>query len=253
MDMKLLLVDDEGPMRDLLRRMVEEMGHEPLLARNGEEALRVLRTEKVDVMVTDLVMPVMDGWVLAEQVKEAYPDVPIVGISGRVEPLTEESPFDRFMDKPFSLQAFTKEIEELTGEETRRTSQTRPLPRKHRIRICLVGEESIVTKILCDFLSDLGHRVVRVHPACELPDHLASQTEDLVIMDLHGPGDTVLLRKMHQEYPHVAVVLMTVGSPPLSREETLSCGVYAYLHKPISLAELELLLVRLSERPAERV
>lgn len=251
--MKVLLVDDEEQVRDLLRQMMETMGYEPVVAENGEEALGVLRTERVNVMVTDLVMPAMDGWILAEQAKEIYPDVPIVGISGKVVPLTEGSPFDRFISKPFSLQALREGIQELTGEGTPHTSRILPMPKEHRIRICLVGEESIVTETLLGFLSDLGHQVSHVHSAYELPDHFASLMADLVIVDLPGSGDSVPLRKVHQQYPHVAVVVMTVGPLPLSMEEALSCGVYAHLHKPISFAELELLLVRLSERHAEVV
>jgi len=198
------------------------------------------------------VMPVIDGWTLATRVKEAYPDVRIVGISGRVEPRFEsESPFDRFVGKPFSPKALRREIQDLASEKIPHGQRISPTPTPHRMRVCIAGEESIITQTLRGFLSDLGHQVVAAGSPNELLGRLASQPVDLVIIDLHMPGDIEPIREVHQRYPDVAVMMMTAGHPPLSMEEALSCGVYAYLHKPISLIELELLLVRLAERDAQ--
>ena len=249
---KVLLVDDEQEILNLLRQIVMGMGCEALLAGNGEKALEILRIEDVDVMVTDMVMPGIDGWTLATRVKEAYPDVRIVGISGRVEPRFEaKSPFDRFVGKPFSPKALRKEIQDLASEKIPSAHRVSPAPTLRRLRVCIAGEESIVTQTLRGFLADLGHQVVAVSSPHELLDRLASHPVDLVITDLQMPGDIEPIREVHQQHPDVAVVMMTAGHPPLSMEEALSCGVYAYLHKPISLIELELLLVRLAERDSE--
>jgi len=252
MKTKVLLVDDEPEILNLLRQIVMGMGCEALLAENGEKALEVLETEDVDVMVTDLVMPKMDGWTLATRVKAEYPNVRIVAISGRVEPRLEtKSPFDRFVGKPFSPRALRSEIQELAAEEIPGAPQGPSTPMPHRMRVCIVGEESIVTQTLRGFLSDLGHQVAVIGTTDELLDRLAVQPVDVVITDLHMPGNVAPIREVHQRHPDVAIVMMTAGHPPLSMEEALSCGVYAYLHKPISLAELELLLVRLSERHSQ--
>ena len=90
---------------------LEELGYESRLARNGAEALEILRTEQVDAVVTDVMMPEMDGLMLATRVKEAYPEIRIVGISGTVELQTGEgSPFDAFVGKPFRLHELRKAI-----------------------------------------------------------------------------------------------------------------------------------------------
>jgi len=101
--MSVLLIDDERAILNLLQRFVEVMGHDPLLANHAEEALEILQTQKVDVVVTDLMMPVIDGWTLATRVRRTLPEVRIVGISGKVVPRAGESPFDAFVDKPFRL------------------------------------------------------------------------------------------------------------------------------------------------------
>lgn len=107
---KVLLVDDEKDVLALLHAFVERMGYESLLAHNGAEALEVLRTEQADVMLTDIEMPFMDGWELASRVREAYPEIRIVGTSGTEKPPSGESPLDAFVRKPFNLDEFRKAI-----------------------------------------------------------------------------------------------------------------------------------------------
>ena len=118
MKRKVLLVDDEEMILALLRTITETLGHDAFLAHNGVEALEILRTEQVDLVVTDVAMPEMDGLALAALVKETYPGVRVVGISGKVMPPDgQESPFDAFLGKPFK---FHQLEEMLTGELGRR-------------------------------------------------------------------------------------------------------------------------------------
>lgn len=110
MRMRVLLVDDEEEILSLLEMSLEELGYESRLARNGAEALEILRTEQVDAVVTDVMMPEMDGLMLATQVKEEYPDVRVIGMSGTMELRVENTPFDAFLRKPFSFDALRKAI-----------------------------------------------------------------------------------------------------------------------------------------------
>ena len=55
-------------------------------------------------------MPIVDGWTLAERVKERYPEVPVVGVSGTATPPEGSSLFDAFLAKPLNLQAFLEAI-----------------------------------------------------------------------------------------------------------------------------------------------
>ena len=114
--MKLLLVDDDKGILGLLRMFVETIGHEPRLAYNGEEALGMLRAESVDVVVTDLHMPVMDGWTLAKSVKEAYPEVRVVGVAGKELSEDMTSSFDAFVGKPFHLDDLERAIVDKEGD-----------------------------------------------------------------------------------------------------------------------------------------
>ena len=119
------------------------------------------------------------------------------------------------------------------------------------MRICLFDNDQIVTKTLEGFLSDLGHEVICIKSAYELLDSLEREEQpvDLIIGDFSLPKDNVvaLIREVHHRYPNIAIVITTTQGPILSTSEAISYGVYGYLRKTIRLAELELLLTRLSE------
>lgn len=81
---RVLLVEDEPASADYLTSVVRRMPDVELVgtAENGEEALTVMRKDRVDIVVTDIAMPVMDGLELAEAVRAAWPLVPVVIVSG---------------------------------------------------------------------------------------------------------------------------------------------------------------------------
>ena len=82
----VLVVDDEPDMCELARRMLEPEGYKVRIAMHGFDALRVLDSgEKIDCVVTDLVMPDMGGITLAMKLHDTRPTLPIVVISGQVD------------------------------------------------------------------------------------------------------------------------------------------------------------------------
>ena len=75
---RILVVDDEPAHRDSLRRIFERAGHEVLVADDGQAALAVLRNETVAVLLTDLVMPRMDGLALLKAARALSPEIDVI-------------------------------------------------------------------------------------------------------------------------------------------------------------------------------
>ena len=100
---RLLVVDDEADIRTLVKRALPL--YEVLEAENGEQALEVIQEEKLDLVITDINMPVMDGRELLGRMRSQFPSLPIIAISGYAD--TDEIVqlgFDGFLEKPLSLQ-----------------------------------------------------------------------------------------------------------------------------------------------------
>ncbi len=79
---RILVVDDQESMRSMLTDLLDMMGHETLTAAGGTEALERLRDQAIDLVITDLNMPEMDGMELTKRIKSATPGVPVIVITG---------------------------------------------------------------------------------------------------------------------------------------------------------------------------
>lgn len=84
---KILVVDDDGPVRLTLKAMVTSLGYQCLVAEGGREALEVLAENAVDVVLSDIVMPKMDGLELLKKIRKSHTNTDVIiatGFSGKV-------------------------------------------------------------------------------------------------------------------------------------------------------------------------
>lgn len=79
---RILVVDDEAPIRDILTRRFTQWGHEVASADGAEAALEVMAAQAVDIMFCDVSMPLFNGVWLAQQTRQRWPDTVIVAVSG---------------------------------------------------------------------------------------------------------------------------------------------------------------------------
>ena len=102
---KLLIVDDEFRIRELIKKYAEYEGHEVDEAENGEQAVLKCRNNTYDIIIMDIMMPVMDGFQAVEQIRK-FSNTPIIMLSARGEEYDRlsgfESGVDDYVVKPFS-------------------------------------------------------------------------------------------------------------------------------------------------------
>ena len=79
---RVLIIDDEAPIRSMLKLMLERDGYEVAEASDGMEAIRVYRQNPADLIITDLIMPNQDGIGMIIALKKEFPDVKIIAMSG---------------------------------------------------------------------------------------------------------------------------------------------------------------------------
>ncbi|WP_416560870.1 response regulator [Limnohabitans sp. yimb22184] len=78
----ILLVDDEELLRAGVQEMLEIQGYNVITAANGQHALECLDAQPIDLIITDLVMPKMNGIDFVQQLRQVRPDVPVIVVSG---------------------------------------------------------------------------------------------------------------------------------------------------------------------------
>jgi two-component system, cell cycle sensor histidine kinase and response regulator CckA len=110
----VLLVEDEDMVRAVAERALTRHGYQVVTATNGEEGLTVLQSrDDIDMLVSDVVMPVMDGPALGQHAREMKPDLPILFMSGYAEEQLRKSislENVNFLPKPFSVQQLAEAV-----------------------------------------------------------------------------------------------------------------------------------------------
>ena len=107
---KVLIIDDEEMMRNLLVSLFSEHGHNCETAQDGIEALEKIKKNSFDAVVIDIVMPLMDGITLTKELLKLYPNLPIMIMTGYADEHSAGSAIAagarEFIKKPFSIDEF---------------------------------------------------------------------------------------------------------------------------------------------------
>jgi CheY-like chemotaxis protein len=121
----ILLVEDEAAVRGIALRALKEAGHTVLEASSGEEALRRAAAHEgaIDLLLSDVVMPGMDGWQLSERFAQLYPDTKILHMSGYTDKAALhrelEAPGANFLQKPFTPAGLVRKIRQVLDTPAR--------------------------------------------------------------------------------------------------------------------------------------
>jgi len=104
---KVLVIDDEPGIRDLLDTLLSRKGYDVVLADSGQKGLEVFRRARADVVVLDLKMPGMDGLTVLQQIRHLHPTQPVIILTGAGNPESEqrvrELGVTEYVEKQFSL------------------------------------------------------------------------------------------------------------------------------------------------------
>jgi two-component system response regulator VicR len=121
---KILCIEDEPEMIDLIKLILERRGFEVLGAVGGKEGLEVIRRELPDLILLDLMMPEIDGWEVFRQMKadEQLKDIPVIVVTAKAQSIDKVlglhiAKVDDYVTKPFGPQELLKSINKVLAME----------------------------------------------------------------------------------------------------------------------------------------
>lgn len=117
---RILLAEDEEAMRTYLARALENAGYSVVAVDRGTAAVPLLQTEHFDLLLSDIVMPEMDGIELAQRCAEISPKTKVMFITGFAAvtlKASREAPQAKVLSKPFHLRDLVLEVERIFGQQ----------------------------------------------------------------------------------------------------------------------------------------
>jgi DNA-binding NtrC family response regulator len=205
MDRKLILIVEDDPrVGESIRLLLKKRGYETLLASNGKEALPLFRQEMVDLVITDLLMPKMDGIELLEAVKSLRPETEVIVISaqGTIEKAVQAmklGAFD-FIEKPINPRVISLVVERALEKQTL-ILQNRDLRSKLEDKFHLkniIGRSGKMIKIF------------------ELIQHIAPYDSSVLIIGESGTGKELIANAIHYSSPRTSMSFIKVSCASLS-------------------------------------
>jgi CheY-like chemotaxis protein len=115
-DWKIVLVDDDPFSLDIMSSLLQHFGAKISKATNGQEGLATIKSVRPDFVITDLSMPLMDGWALVDKLKEdrATAEVPVIALTAHAMKGHREKAmakgFHNYLTKPIMPQTFMEDL-----------------------------------------------------------------------------------------------------------------------------------------------
>jgi two-component system sensor histidine kinase/response regulator len=266
---RVLVVDDNATNRQILQLMLKRWGMIPTLVSSGMAGILELQAalaagRHFDLVVSDLLMPEMDGFAFAEQIRNtseiSKPKIMLLSSAGRRGDVKrcEELQISAYLMKPVRQLELKTVLSSLLGSVgpvdqqaviTRFALKNGPNA-STSLRILVAEDNAVNQKLIVRLLEKRGHSIHVVPNGREAVETLEGEAFDLVFMDMQmqvmdGFEAASEIRKREKSSGvHVPIVALTAYAMKGDRERCLDAGMDGYITKPIRSAELDDILNR---------
>ena len=273
--LKVLVVDDNATNREILTHYADAWEMRSACVVDGFQALEILRREQqagepFDLAILDMQMPVMDGFMLAEAIKQdpGIATVHLVLLTSLGNNLDAEEMkkvgIEACVLKPVKQsRLFERLAQVMATHPTRRAAKTAtgrvllsppPEDDRPRVRILLAEDNRINQMVALGLLQNIGHTATIATNGKEAIEALARQPYDIILMDCQMPimdGYEATRRIRALTTPHQPrIIAMTANAMRGEAEKCLECGMDDYMSKPVRLEALRQMITRWAPEPA---
>ena len=259
-DLPILVVDDNASNRRILREILTNWHMKPSLASSGAEALSALRKadskNSFDLVLLDVHMPDMDGFAVAEQIRNSYKQqgLKVILLTSASRPSDvarcRELGISDYLSKPIKQSELFDAIVTAMAEHGRKRERYESASAfiqapECSLRVLLAEDNPVNQTLAMRILEKLGHKAQVVNNGREALGRSQAEEFDLILMDVQMPemdgleATTAIRAAEASTGKHVPIVAMTAHAMKGDREKCLSAGMDGYLSKPIRIDELK--------------
>jgi signal transduction histidine kinase/DNA-binding response OmpR family regulator len=249
--LSVLVVDDNLTNRRILEEVLHGWGMRPVMAAGGREALDLIRLRKdrgdpIEIVLTDLHMPEMDGFALVDELRKSGSATKQVLMLTSGEhrgdlARSREQGIAAYLTKPVRRAELRAAICASVANGKAKQQLMPQAPRKNgqSLHILLAEDNKINQLVACGILKQAGHTVEVVQSGSEVMSRLASADFDVVLMDIQMPGmdgfqATAAIRETEgQTGAHLPIIAMTAHALAGYEEKCLAAGMDGYVTKPV--------------------
>jgi PAS domain S-box-containing protein len=244
----ILVVEDQEQLRTMAAHVLREYGYQVHEAASAEEALQDARQYEgeIHLLLTDLVMPGLSGWDLAERIRTLRPEVAIVFMSGYSErAIRDRRMLDAagsFLNKPFSPEVLARKVRDALNASHPAVahSAAAPDPNRRRVMVVVADDEPGVRSFFRAALEEEGYEVREAATGKQVLEIVHAHPVDLVITDLVMPEQEGIetVRALRKEFAGLGIIAMSGGFGAHFLKVAVALGANAVLCKPVEAEDL---------------
>ena len=190
---KILIIEDEITLLEAIERKLKIEGFQTITAMDGKEGMRKIETEKPDLILLDIMMPVMDGFEVLEEMKrkEYLPKIPVIIISNSGQPVEIEKALslgvrDYLVKAEFSPDEVLNKVNNIIKKDS--GAKEKNNGEKHSKKILVVEDDQLLLDLCCKKLQKEGFDVDIAIDGNTALEKIISNKPDLILLDLVLPG-----------------------------------------------------------------
>jgi PAS domain S-box-containing protein len=259
--LKVLIVDDNLTSLQLMKENFSHFNIEADLAASGALALTKLKqaaekNEQYDLIVTDHLMPGMDGITLVKEIKKNFPRQELLSMLMLSSPEKNiyhseavKAGINKFLSKPVKIHELHATLLSLFDKNMQSDSLHPSLPANvekitEPTSIMVADDDPINMLLISEVLRRMGFEVIQVTNGKEALDRLPHCEPVIIFMDVNMPEmdgytTTRAIRKMPEPYCNIPIVALTADAMKGDREKCLDAGMNNYISKPFRLEEID--------------
>jgi hypothetical protein len=238
----VLVVEDQAEVRKFAVAVLKSYGHRVISAESAGDALLFCERERIDLVLTDVVMPNVSGRELAGRLEALRPGIKVLSMSGYTDNVIEHHGVleqgARFIQKPFSPEELAGRVRGVLGPPAPAVAPA--------ARILVADDEGGVRGFLRKVLEEGGHEVIEAVDGKQALQQVLAGRVDLVITDLIMPDQEGIetIQALRRQAPGVGIIAISGAFGGQFLKTAKMLGAAAVLNKPVSA---ELLLANVAD------
>lgn len=258
---KILIIDENGVVRDALQVFLERDGHKVLAAADGPGGVRLFKAEAPDLIVLDKDVPALSGLQVLQKVRAQAPSVPVIVLTAR-DSARDGGPYQSsgasaFLSKKDGLVGVLNEIDRLLAPA--RPLPPSPLPfsspalpppaalpvtGRPRGLVMVVDDDAAILDTVGRFLASYGYEVLQYADGLSAVEAALARPPAAIVLDISMPGKdgVAVLKELLPKLKSTGFIMLSGTGDETVAQACLKLGAYDYLTKPANLGSLETIL-----------
>ena len=243
---KVLVVDDEVQIRELLRDVLFKEGYEVTTVPSAGQSVEIMFREPFDLVLLDINLADESGIAVLKKIREFRKKIPVVIYSGIVTAELEKEArmagANEVLSKDIGISQLVVQIGKIVKAKDRIFSDSSRIKKK---QVLIVDDETGVRHVLRDFFKAKGYRTLEAENGEKALELACSEKISVVLLDINMPGMDGLttLEKLLEINPKLGIVMVTAEQDDGKVKKAVELGAYGYVLKPFDFLYLDLVVV----------